>query len=312
MASSIPTPEEKTSLETEEQNLRIQKLQGEVAALRKPEWTKLSTWTGIVAIAAAIFSFVVQGYYYKIENKEAKNDLRDIKDSIKLAKIQEDSIRAVLIYNKDSVSTAISELNYLFADNTKFKKALDSIHRIYDSVSRSALSSSHPSSAALSQINQVLKDTRAALTTEVMSIPKSKSSDTTATKPTSTAISPDSNKPFPIVPDDPQKNQWGGLPERNGRKMSATIKQIGYHTYQIVITVTSTNPADRLNGDVTFHLHNTFRNQNPVVPVTNGEAALSLVAVGSFRVGATLDKGQTKLEFDLVNAPGADEYFRTH
>jgi hypothetical protein len=43
MASSTQPSEPTAPLDTQEQDLRIQKLQGEVDALNKPEWRKLST-----------------------------------------------------------------------------------------------------------------------------------------------------------------------------------------------------------------------------------------------------------------------------
>lgn len=102
------------------------------------------------------------------------------------------------------------------------------------------------------------------------------------------------------------------MAERDGRKISASVREISTHTYRIVVTVTSTDPARPLTGAVRFHLHNTFRNQNPLVPVEDNEAVLSLIAVGSFTVGAETDDGKTRLEYDLVNAPGATEYFKNH
>jgi hypothetical protein len=65
-------------------------------------------------------------------------------------------------------------------------------------------------------------------------------------------------------------------------------------------------------GTVKFHLHNTFRNQNPEVKVQNNEAVLTLVVVGSFTVGAEMDNGRTKLELDLAELPKVSDYFKNH
>jgi hypothetical protein len=59
-------------------------------------------------------------------------------------------------------------------------------------------------------------------------------------------------------------------------------------------------------------LHNTFHNQNPLVLVEDNEAVLTLLAVGSFTVGAETDNGATKLELDLVDVPGVSDYFKNH
>jgi len=120
-------------------------------------------------------------------------------------------------------------------------------------------------------------------------------------------IKKDSNK----VTDDPQKNQWGGKPAINGRRLSAVIRNSlfpSFYEVDLAVTGTTENP---LTGLVTFHLHDTFKNQDPVISVINGEATLRLKKVyGAFTVGAEADNGVTRLELDLAELQGAPKEFK--
>lgn len=112
--------------------------------------------------------------------------------------------------------------------------------------------------------------------------------------------------------DDPQKERWGGLAERNGRKLSAKISKVkgSKEWYEITVTVAAVTSAHPLKGQVTFHLHPTFRESRQVVEVENGRASLSLLAWGAFTVGAEADRGATKLELDLSEVAGAPRAFK--
>lgn len=112
---------------------------------------------------------------------------------------------------------------------------------------------------------------------------------------------------------DPQKGQWGGLNERNGRRLSATVKPTAGREdlYDVVLKVDSTNENLPLTGAVKFHLHPTFFNSNPIIFVQDGKAELKLVAWGAFTVGAEADNGNTQLELDLADKKwGFPEAFR--
>ena len=79
------------------------------------------------------------------------------------------------------------------------------------------------------------------------------------------------------------------------------------------LIVESTKPDEKpLKGLVTFHLHPTFKNKNPIIAVNNdGRAILNLNWVyGSFTVGAEADNRATKLELDLAELPGVTEEFK--
>lgn len=117
------------------------------------------------------------------------------------------------------------------------------------------------------------------------------------------------NNPAPVtVLNDPQKGRWGQKAEDKNRKLSATIEPVTNGLFKLIISVVSTSPLDPLKGKVTFHLHDSFSNPNPIVDVQNGEARLVLLVWGSFVVGVETDNN-TMLEYDLATIPGAPSQF---
>jgi hypothetical protein len=115
----------------------------------------------------------------------------------------------------------------------------------------------------------------------------------------------------PTVSEDPQKGKWGGTAVSSDRRLEAEIVPMpGTEArYQVTLRVVSTRVNAPLAGSVQFHLHPTFSNPNPIVPVEDGIASLTLVAWGAFTVGAEADNGQTRLELDLADVPGASRQF---
>lgn len=113
---------------------------------------------------------------------------------------------------------------------------------------------------------------------------------------------------------DPNKNQWGGKTEANGRKISGTIKPMSSKNdyFTVSLTLESTDPNRPLiDGDaVFFSLHDTFNPPHKVVMVKNGTAKLNLILWGSFTIGIFADKGETELEIDLAELPGASQEFK--
>lgn len=107
----------------------------------------------------------------------------------------------------------------------------------------------------------------------------------------------------PPPEDDPQKGQWGGKSIANKRSISATVSPLplGNEYFLVRITVQSVDANDPLEGKVRFHLHPTFADSTPLVPVRDGKAELELVAWGAFTVGAEADGGATALELDLAD-----------
>jgi NAD-dependent SIR2 family protein deacetylase len=133
------------------------------------------------------------------------------------------------------------------------------------------------------------------------------------------SLAPESSGSSPLtgltsveVPADPQKNRWGKEPRRNGRELTAKVTEVSSGWYRIDLFVQSVenSPYGPLQGTVTFHLHDTFDPQDPVVVVNNGIASLSKHAYGAFTVGAEADDGKTQLELDLAEDSSFPKDFR--
>lgn len=125
----------------------------------------------------------------------------------------------------------------------------------------------------------------------------------------------------PVDPDDPQKGQWGGQSERDGRRLRATVGEgrdryagrsysdvfSGWFMVQLIVEPTDGHP---LEGEVEFHLHPSFNPPIVRVPVQDGRAILEHYSWGAFTVGALADNGHTRLELDLATLSDAPNVFR--
>jgi hypothetical protein len=112
---------------------------------------------------------------------------------------------------------------------------------------------------------------------------------------------------------DPNKGRFGGSASANGRVLSAKVEPVPFSTdlFRVRMTVEAEEGAAQpLEGEVQFHLHPTFRDPAPTVPVENGRAVLEVLAYGAFTVGAVCDGGRTQLELDLAELPDAPAVFR--
>lgn len=110
----------------------------------------------------------------------------------------------------------------------------------------------------------------------------------------------------PIVNrDDPQKGRWGGMSERNGRRLEAKIGEIERETFDVDLTVSSTDDST-LQGPVLFHLHDSFPRSTIYIRRVRGGSLAVLEEVncsGTFTVGAQVkaeDGRWTGLELDLA------------
>jgi hypothetical protein len=114
-------------------------------------------------------------------------------------------------------------------------------------------------------------------------------------------------------PNDPEKNQWGGLAEIPGRRLSVVPRPGGLRsaTQKFDLVVESLPGLPPLEGDVTFHLHPTFSEPVMVVAAKDGRAVLDdCEAYGAFTVGVSADQGRTRLELDLAMQPHLPDWFR--
>ncbi len=113
---------------------------------------------------------------------------------------------------------------------------------------------------------------------------------------------------------DQQKGRFGGLHKRNGRKLSADVKESSLPGYfDLTITVESTDPTNPLNSEVLIYLHQSF---NPDFHIyqpndfVDGKAIDRFKSYGAFTVGVVADNGQTMLELDLSEQKQFPKEFR--
>ena len=121
------------------------------------------------------------------------------------------------------------------------------------------------------------------------------------------------NSDLPFDPEDPNKGRFGGSPESNGRRLTASIKPVAgpkSSRCDVTIRVASTDPQKPLTGRVKFHLHPTFRQWSSYdVDVKGGIAEDRISSYGAFTIGVEADEGKTRLELDLVDVPGGTRAF---
>ena len=115
--------------------------------------------------------------------------------------------------------------------------------------------------------------------------------------------------PLPAINvDDPQKGQWGGKKESNGRQLTAAVVDQGSGWFFVGLTVAGSGRPP-LVGEVEFHLHPSFHPSIVRVPARDDRATIKVPAWGAFTVGASADEGRTRLELDLAQLTDAPELF---
>ncbi|MEA5460652.1 YEATS-associated helix-containing protein [Arcicella sp. LKC2W] len=119
------------------------------------------------------------------------------------------------------------------------------------------------------------------------------------------------NKPDDL--DDPCKGKFGRSREDENYKISVdkiadpSIK--GW--YNLTYKVFAKDPSKvKLEGQVRFHLHPTFKPDVETVDVVNGVAKLKRVAWGAFTIGIEILSTGTKLELDLEDEPDLPDDFK--
>jgi hypothetical protein len=126
-----------------------------------------------------------------------------------------------------------------------------------------------------------------------------------------TDVVPEEERSAKVNPLDPQKGQWGRRDRRNGWRLAAKVTTISPDWYAIELRVEPDPPGSKSpSGQVTFHLHDTFREPVKSVKMRSGRATLSVSAYGAFTVGAVVEADGTPLELDLAELPSAPERFR--
>lgn len=117
-------------------------------------------------------------------------------------------------------------------------------------------------------------------------------------------------------PDDPQKGTWGGLPERSGFRVTATVRENPrlHEWFDIELNVERSSAAPFEPRRAVFHLHPTFSPNRYERPFSGNTAQLVLTAYGAFTVGVEVEPAAgaaIPLEIDLAADPRAPAVFRS-
>ena len=102
-------------------------------------------------------------------------------------------------------------------------------------------------------------------------------------------------------PEDLQKGRWGGISNKNGKSLSATVEPEG-NTHRVALTVEVVDKKN-FNGEVAFLLHDSFKEQVAYRKILDGRATYMLNSYEAFTVGVYISDG-TELELDLNKQTG--------
>lgn len=104
---------------------------------------------------------------------------------------------------------------------------------------------------------------------------------------------------------DPWKDVFGRSTRANGREVIASINRATERVGRVELVVKAIDGEKPLEGEVWFFLHDTF--DEPVVKrsADSGIASISFTAWRAFTIGIMADEGETMLELNLANQPGA-------
>jgi hypothetical protein len=114
------------------------------------------------------------------------------------------------------------------------------------------------------------------------------------------------------VPDDLQKNRWGGQTSAKNFALTASVgARDAEGNFQLNIVVEDTGSPRRPDAEVAIFLHNTFDNEIEYEPLLKGKAVLTVKTYEAFTIGAFLNDG-TQLELDLNKEIGYPPDFYYH
>ena len=113
--------------------------------------------------------------------------------------------------------------------------------------------------------------------------------------------------------DDPRKGKFGG--KREDENFKITVDKIPDPSikgwYNLTYIVSAKDPSrKKLEGEVVFHLHPTFKPDVETVKVINGVAKLNRIAWGAFTIGVEILSTGSKLELDLSEEPDLPDDFK--
>jgi hypothetical protein len=112
----------------------------------------------------------------------------------------------------------------------------------------------------------------------------------------------------PHYPDDPIKGRFGGLSQRSGWQISATIRRHSDDPYWFrveVVVAAAPGSSKRLRGRVDFFVHDTFKQYRFWSFTHKKRAKCTFNVYGAFTIGALVHKDKVPLELDLAEVDGA-------
>ncbi len=112
-----------------------------------------------------------------------------------------------------------------------------------------------------------------------------------------------------VVPDDIQKDRWGGKSTDKGVHLKASVVKLKKdRKFSVTLIVEGIPGFPKLEGRVAFFVHQTFEQEIYFEEALKGKAQLKFTGYGGFTVGAYLENG-TMLELDLNETPGYPKEF---
>lgn len=114
--------------------------------------------------------------------------------------------------------------------------------------------------------------------------------------------------------DDLQRGRWGGKKVDGHKRISAEVTESRLYPlfFDVVLQVSSTDPANPYRGMVAFFVHDSFGFPEDTIYAKAGEngiASIPLVAYEAFTVGALCEEDGTLLEINLNKEPGFPDKF---
>lgn len=100
------------------------------------------------------------------------------------------------------------------------------------------------------------------------------------------------------IPEDLQKNRWGGKFENEGFVLSARVTKGILGLFDLELSGSATKAVIDAQ-QVAFFLHDTFPRVIVPVPMVNKAAKLNLTTYEAFTVGAVVYDGERPIELDL-------------
>lgn len=113
-------------------------------------------------------------------------------------------------------------------------------------------------------------------------------------------------RPGPVrYHDDPQRGRWGGLSERDGRRLEARLREWGKDSFHFDLVVSATD-GTAVRGPVRFHLHDSFARAVQTIRTGRGDGTVAWEEIDAYETFTAAAQVRTRsgewvgLEYDLA------------